>query len=438
MYQERRRYRISLVIIGFFFSSNPVFALKADVGVGAGIEYTDNATLRQDNTISDQIASAYAGVRMAENEGPLTYDVKATINKYTYLQNSYSDQRRFALALNSDWDMIPQRFNWILSDIFRQRTIDPVESNTPDNLEDSNAFKFGANIYFPVSSRQDINLRPMFSQYYYEQSTTDNKQYSLNVGWGYKLVPTTDVGIDLGVRNIDYLDQVLSDTTFTNASFVVSGERVSSNYSIHLGATNVQRDNPNGPDLDDTGFSGSLNYAVDLSSRSELKTHMSSDLTDTSSVISGASGNADDVQLSTDVVRNKMINLAYQRYDEELRSSIWAEYRKLTYNGGQFDREIRSSGIKLDYSLTQLLSTGAFAHYSRTNQLDASSREDTRIAIGGDIKYRMSSKLHSKLEVKYRTKDSTDVTKEYDEVSVFASLVYGFGGVTSSTRTGDF
>ncbi len=250
--------------------------------------------------------------------------------------------------------------------------------------------------------------------------------------------PLNNVGFNLGYREIDYFNINSSNTIFTNAGMVFSGRRVRSEYAINLGATNVSRDNTDFEDQDDTGFSGSLYHSAKLSSRSTFKTNVSTDLTDTSSAI----GNESVVQLSTDVIRNEVINLAYLRKDAQLRSNIWAEYRKLTYETEVVnDRLVRLFGAQLDYPVTQLLSSGVYVRFNRTIQLNNQSYQSKEFTVGGNIKYRLTAKLHSTFDIKYRTKDSEDLdpnNQDYDEFSVFATLVYGYGSVSRSTKVGTF
>jgi len=435
MFLERRRYHLSLVIISFFFTCETAIALEIEPGVGLGLEATNNVKLTRDNEISDQIATGYAGISIAENEGYLKYDAKASANKHTYLQDTYKDQTYYRLQASADWEMMPQRFSWFMSDAYTQRLNKILDPNTPDNVQDTNVFNFGAKINIPLSERQNISFIPSFTQYYYEKSATNNRHLAITGNWNYLLYPLVNIGITMGARKVDYFDERFIDSKFTNAAFVIDGQRVTSKYSVNLGATTVSRDDIRYKDT--TGFSGSLKIATDVSSRSTFNTLLLTDLTDTSSVSNGLIGDPNDVVVEdADVIRNSLVNLAYQRHDELLRSRIWAEYRKLTYsNLHNNDRLVRSFGTTFEYPLTEVLSSDVYLHYSRTTQLET-SQEDKKTTIGGSLKYRFSPDLYSTLGIKYRIKDSTDEFTNYDETSVYLNVVYGYGGITRPTRTG--
>ena len=252
-----------------------------------------------------------------------------------------------------------------------------------------------------------------------------------------------NVGLTLSARKVNYTEtdifgNSITDNIFTNLAFLFNGRRLRSAYAINLGATNVKRDSGE----DATGFAGAIDWSVNVSSRSTFETLVSTDLTDTSRVSQSltenpANGNPADVQITTDVVRNSIFNLAYLREDASLHSRIWGEFRKLSYSDSPADRVIRTYGINLDYPFTQLLSSGAYINYNRTRQLDT-DRLDQYYIVGGNLKYNFARNLYSSFDIKYRTKESTFASAIYDEFSVFASLVYGFGDVQRPSRVGGY
>lgn len=436
MNSRRRKNTVTLVATGLCFFSQVVSAVLFEPGVGLGLEYTDNATLTDENRVNDLITTAYVGANLSEDEGALTYDAAASFNNTGYTQDTFSDRRYFNLGASADWEMVKERFNWFISDTFSQATIRVLDPNTPDNLQDTNAFTFGANIRFPISARQNFSLIPMYNQYYYEILSTDNKQYSLAANWNYQMFRLTNVGLNLSVREINYteidiLGRTPEDTTFTNMAIVITGNRLRSSFTTNLGATNVKREGGE----ETTGFAGHVNWSVDLSSSSRFETLVSSDLTDASSVT--ASGGGSNVEVTADVIRSSNVDLVYLREDVTLNTRISARYNKVDYSESLLDREIRVFDLSFTYPVTQLLSSGVYMNYNRTKQLDV-NRLDDLFTVGANVRYNFSRKIHGLLDLKTRTKESNFPSESYDEISVFASLVYGFGDVRRATRAGGF
>lgn len=443
MNYKRRKGIIALVVASLCSFSQAGFAVLFEPGVGVGIEYTDNATLVKEKKVNDFVVVGYAGARISENEGALTYDATATSNNTNYAKKAFPDQRYFNLGAGADWAMIRGRFNWFLRDIYNQRTINALNTNTPDNLQNSNIFSFGANILFPVSARQNFSLIPMFSQYYYEAQPTDNKRVSLAASWTYEMFRLTSVGFNLSVRSINYtekniLGQSIEDTTFTNAAIVFSGQRLRSVFSANLGSTNVKRKNGQ----ETTAFAGFFNWLADLSSRSKFETRLSTDLTDTGRVDftfdgNPGAGNGDGVQITTDVIRNSYMYMAYLREDSSFKTNVSVRYRKVKYSESPLDRIIRGGGVQFSYPVSQLLSSGTYANYNRIKQLDT-NRLDKQFTVGASLNYVFTRKIRGLLDLKYRRKESTLITENYEEYSIFVSLVYGYGGINRPTRAGGF
>jgi len=378
---RRQSCHLFVAVVGALFCCKSFASPVFEPGAGLGVEYTDNVTLSPDAAVADQIAVGYVGASFSENEGPLKYDASASFNKHKYLRSAFEDQRYFNLAAQVDWAMIKDRFNWFLNNRFTQIQVRSINSNTPDNLQDSNVFSLGANILFPVSARQNFSLTPVFSQYYFEVLSTDNKQYSLAANWNYQMFRLTNIGLNLSTRNINYteenaLGRSIEDTIFTTMGFTFDSKWQRSGFSGNLGATKVEREKGDST----TGFSGFLNWFIDVSSKSKFETYASTNLTDTSSLALPSGGGAgNDVQVATDVIRNGVFSLSYSREDGLLRTRVLARYRKVTYSDSPLDRIVHFFGVDLNNPVTQLLSSGVYANYYRTDQLDTKRLDDNYI-----------------------------------------------------------
>jgi len=437
MYFGLRNFMIRLITLVLCLISQAVCAVQFEPSVGAGLEYTDNATMATDNEIDDLILVGYVGANLTESEGALKYDAIASLNYQSYTQGTYSDQQYFKLGASADWEMIENRFNWFMSDYFNQRAVNTLDLNTPDNLQDTNVFTFGADTHLPLSRRQIFSFYPLYRQFDYETTgTTNNKQYSVAADWMFQMFRLASIGLSYTTRYIDYGEAVIANARFTNKSVLLNGSTKKTSYALNLGSTNVKRDT--GEEI--TGFSGFLNWRLDLSSISQFTTQFSTDLTDTSNASEASAeypGNGDDVQVTTDVVRSSVASIAYLREDGKLGSRIWIRYNSIDYSDNPLDRVVWASGMIANYPFSGLHSGSVYANYNHTKLLDT-ERIDQRYTVGGNLGYKFSRKVKGFIDIKYRKKESTRFDQNYDEVSVFASLVHGFGNVSRPTRTGGF
>jgi hypothetical protein len=411
-------------------------ALDFDVGVGAGAEYTNNVTLVKENPIEDVIVVSYLGARLIDLTGPVTADVTATMNNQRYTNGTYRNSRYFTLAAGVDWEMIKDRFDWQLNNLLTQGLVINTDPNTPDNTQDTNVFTFGANMFYPISGRQSFTLFPQYRNFYYEKQDFDNQQGLLLARWDYKFSSTTYVGLNARVRAVDYQLDVINDVSFTEVHFAASGSRARSEYSTKLGTVYVNRSN--GQSTEE--FSGNLNWLINLTAFSTLRTFVATGLTDGGTAtfqatVDPGEGNPNDIQITSDVIRNQVITIGYEHGNGARTSGISASYRNLNYSESLNDRKIRSVNAAFNYPVTALLVSGLYAGFNNTEFTDA-NRTDERYNIRGNLIYQLSRSLNTVFDLGYRTRESTDDVRDYSEWSAYISLTYGFGKPQRPGRTG--
>jgi hypothetical protein len=169
---------------------------------------------------------------------------------------------------------------------------------------------------------------------------------------------------------------------------------------------------------------------------------LSTDLTDTntaafSQATNPVDGSNDDIQVTSDVIRNSVASATYSREDTSFSTRISARYNKVNYSSSPLDRIIQNYDLVLSHPVTALLSSGFYASYNYTKQLDTNVQND-RYTVGGDLKYSFTRKMRGLFDLNYRKKNSNFGPDNYDEFSVFFSLVYGFGNVQQPSQSGGF
>jgi hypothetical protein len=427
MYQPQITLFKPLLIAALLLSYFNVSALEFLPGIGVGLKYTNNAMLSTDNPVDDMVAVRYVGAKLTDTDGPLTADITAELNHQSYFKDSFEDRRFFNLGAIAGWEMIENRFDWLMSNYYRQRLINTSEPNTPDNIQDSNIFIFGANMVYPISARQTFTLLPEYRNFYYEKQLNDNQEYSLFAKWNYEVNIVSSTGLNAIVRTIKYDEPLIDDVTFTSVFFALSNTRARSNLTTNLGGTYVKRENGQSA----SEFAGNLNWLVDLTSHSRIRAFISTDLTDSNRgtlnvTVDPELGDPNDIQVTTDVIRIQVMSLGYYRQDGTLDSSITSALRQLNYSESPNDRRIWNVNAVFNYPVTALLSSGFNALYNNTDYIDV-NRVDNNFRIGGNIRYILSRRLTGTLDLRYRNRGSTLENQNFDEWSVYASLTYGFG-----------
>ena len=440
-----KKYFCYLVVVGFCFNYKSVVAAEFVAGASAAFEYTDNATLSSGVSspiVDDLIAITALSASLSEADGPLTYNSAATFSKNNYTKDTYEDQFNLGFSGIVNWQAIRDRLIFTVSDDFYQRSVNSLDASTPDNTQDTNVFLLSMNLLFPVSVRHDFSIVPSYRKYYYERAgavtNTNNEQYQLAASWKYQMYRLTNVGLRVSTRVVDYENEVsgfdLPDTTFNDLSLVISGTRVNSDFAIDLGTTYVKRDGEEG----DNGFSGGALWNLNVSSRSVFNLQARSEITDTSSASTNLIGNGNEVQQVADVIRNSIFEVRYSRSDADLHSDLWLEYRKVKYDIAELlDYTARTTGARLSFPVSPLFSSSIGARYRQSERVNTERTDDSFIVDGG-FEYSLARSLKTVFSLQYSTKESNDFAQNYNELSIFASLSYGYGGASRSLRGDSF
>jgi hypothetical protein len=417
----------------------PLALALFEPGAGVGLQYTDNAGLTPDNEDDDLIVLGYVGANIDQSSGPLDFSATTSLTYENYTDDTFSDQYYFDLSATAGWEMLRERLNWVVRDFFTQRLRNSINRSTPDNIEDINIFNISPDATLPISRTQRLVINPAFSDFYYEESDTDNQRYSLTLNWLYNTSATNEIGLGGSISKTDFEDDDINPNfSARNVHAIVTGQLARSKYMLNLGFTEIDRDN-----LEDRSApTGSLDWIFGLTGRSDARVYLASDLTDSSysaldSAIDPGRGDIDNVQISGDVFRNNVIRAVYLRKGATLNSKLWAELRDLDYKETPQDREVQGLGIEFDYQVRALVSSALYVKYKRVKRTEQ-DRTDKLYSVGGEIGYQMSRKLRAVFNLRYQDKDSTDNAQEFSEFSGLVNLVYGYGEVARKKRPRSF
>jgi hypothetical protein len=405
-------------------------ALEFEPSVGAGLAYTDNADLAHDNEEDDIATIGYLGATLRKDSGPLLVDAVSAVTYQKYLDDTVGDEKYFNLNSTAEWEQMRGRLYWDASNFYTQRKIDSLQAARTSNTQNTNAFTLGPRILFQPSGAHRVIVNPQYRNFYYQDSDTDNQQYGLTANSLYQIRPTMQVGLDGGVRMVDYKDEDRNpNAVFSNIHAVLSGGVRRSSYVFNLGATRVSRDG-----FDSTGgFTGDATWLHELTGRSSLRLHLASRLTNTSDSLLGSeldpdNGSFGSEQISGDVIRDSKMTIVYRRTDSTLNAAIRGEVRDLDYEESPDDRRVYQLGVDLDYQVTPLVDAGLKGSYRYLDE-DATNRTDKEYRVTGSINYHLSRDLRSAFAVRYQNKSSSQKTDEYTEAAVFIGLIWGGGSV---------
>jgi len=428
MYPVRPRWYGAALLISILTASTGVSALQVKGNVGVDMRYTDNAALAPFNESDDLITTGSIGASVSEDQGPVTGNANAAFRYVDYLDDTFDNQDYLNLGASAGWEQIRNVLRWNLDDYFSQTAINTLEADTPSNTENINVINLAVQWTIRPADRHKVTVTPSFADYYYEISPTDNQQTGLAASWSYQFRPTVAISLNGAYRDVAYDDDTLgADNTNSNVNVGIAISRSRSQYAASVGASKVDRDSGGGSD----GFVARLTALYKLGTRSTIDANVSTDITDTSNAYLDSSvdpnaGNFGNIQTSSDVLRNSLFRVAYNRNGTTLDFSAWVELRDLNYQTTPNDRKVQEYGTSFGYNLSPRMTATVGGRYIETKEENLMITEKYSQA-DGQLGYALSRKLNAHAGVRFQTKNSTLPQNEFDEFSVFAGLGYLLG-----------
>jgi hypothetical protein len=428
MYTVKSSLWSAVTLPPLLFSCPHALALQAGGDVGMDLRYTNNANLVQSNEVEDLIAMVSAGGSVLENSGPLTGSATAVVRGLSYQDDTFDNQIYPELNAYADWEQVKNFLKWSVRDYYSQSSIDTLVANTPDNIEDINAFSFAAQLMMRPADRHTLTVTPSIDDYYYETSSSNNQQTGIAADWSYQYRPTVALSLNGSFRDVNYDDDTLNPghtSTILGVSTTVMHSR--SEYRGSVGVTSIEGDSGN----DDDGTNAAISALYRLTGRSSLNANVSTDITNTSNLYLGTwvdpnTGNFSNIQTSNEVVRSRLLRIAYNRNGSTTDLSGWVELRELDYDTVNDDRKLQDYGVSVGYRVTAKMTASVSASYVKT-EVENPAETDKYFVTDGQVVYALSRKLSAQGGVRFQKRTNTDPLQEYDEYSIFAGVGYHLG-----------
>ena len=224
--------------------SSDVIAATMDYNAMVSISHYENI-LRVNTPVDSELSeSLRVGLMFSDDTADLTTELVAEYEVIDYRNNSVDDQNVGHLNSILLWKISPEYFEWYVSDIFTQTSIDSTLSDTPSNRQDANAFSTGPNYSIRFNQRYMMDLQLRYNNIYFEQSDYDNNRVTANVSMMYDVNSLIDVSLSLNSQAVDYDNNTINDNynrydLFARLEYI----RGLNTVDIELGNTSIDLDN---------------------------------------------------------------------------------------------------------------------------------------------------------------------------------------------------
>jgi hypothetical protein len=431
----RRRGEVWTSLLGgLFLFTVPAVSLAAEYGYSLEYrgEHSDNTTLVGIDPLTDWIDIARATLYLRDpNAQTLRTDIFLDARYEDYSKDTVADRTLLTLNSSLTWLIVPEGLSWVLEDYYGQTYRDVLLADAPANQQDVNIVSTGPDVSLRLNPVNTLLTSLRAGKYNAEQlldtdPDRDSSRYYGLVGWRYTASATTNLSLNYDTMRREFEDiMVNTDYDLRNIYFRLESRRTArSTVSLDLGKSRVE---PAGSDSIDGNLVRGL-YTLRMGVASSLRLMANSQFTDSSNAIL-SSGGVNSVTTpigtvgSSDVYRLKEVDATYtqQRGYGSDRLRLFAQ--RQDYADSLLDQDRAGANLDLGFGLTDTLSGAVFGNYINTHYTDQQFIDrDGRVGIR--IAYRARQRLIFGLEARKTNRDSSLVTRNYDETRAMVSIVY--------------
>jgi len=236
-----RRHRLSVAICALLGGSAGAANFDYQATLGAG--YSDNiGRATQDETSSGILAP---GLQFSFDQASrrLQADLVGNFAYYKYLDDKFDSELIGNFAGNARFSLVPERFEWVVSDNFGQVLNDPFLPATPENRENINYFMTGPDAIVPFSQTTRLRAGARYGLTTYEHQSFDSNNVMGQLALEHQLSAFSTVSLNGSLQQINFDESALNgdyDQTEVFARYDAQGART--NLSVDAGYTALNQD----------------------------------------------------------------------------------------------------------------------------------------------------------------------------------------------------
>lgn len=393
------------------------------LALGAGLAYTDNATLQPSGGPSATIG-LLGLMGDVTHQGPvLDLHLASDIAVLKYFNSTYPTQPTGYLDGGAELKIVPGIFSWTLRETYSQAVLNPTLPVTPDNLEGLNYITTGPRLTLQPNERTTIVLDGSYS--YVDSSSKSplyvnisNQRYGGDLTLSYAPWTSTRVYLTGSSEEIRFTDQT-ENTDYRSdqglAGLKVTGARTV--LDLAAGYTGIHANPPAGTAVSGTGAadlgSGGVTWRAELSRllspRQRISLHARQQVTEAADLLRLDFNQAVPTTALYGVVTSKPVTDrefgANWRLDLN-RTSVVVDLVSATahYAASNLDSQLKSASVLFARKLSPLLSWDIGATFQHADY-ELTAPQDTvyeltnlRWAAGQRLEVRLTyAHVHSTL-----------------------------------------
>lgn len=365
--------------------------------------------------------------RWSENSNNLIATISAGVESTRFLEEVEDDRNEGDLNADLLWIISPNRYEWMLTDVYTHTAIDPRLTDTPLNRQYINALSTGPNLRWRIARTTYINILPRIEDYRFENDLLNNQRANTRIEWIQKPAEGTEYGIDVLYETTKYTSSRLVESDYDQIDFNLNFSHMKNNLLVEArsGITNIDSNN-----YESDNKSQYRLYIDNQRTRtSNIEITFGKDVSDTSSTVSSLDADAEQQVLlaaSSDIYTNKFLSVAYNKAYRNLDFMLEVEKRDDDYfTQNDLDRKVESATFSMQWINTRNSRFKFIYNKSEAEYpLDINNRFDDDLRRSLEYVYKTNTSLSYILSIFDITRDSTAPNESFEDTVLMISITY--------------
>jgi len=396
-------------------------AAELEYGVELGIGTSDNIGRARAGGVSEEIATAGLDVSLDHESSRLEADIEADLSYFDYLSDTFESQLLGVADADIRFNLVPERFRWVLIGNFGQTQIDPFVPIIPSNIEDIAYLTTGPDLGFGLGTRGSLWIFGRYSFTDYQESNFDDERLLGGVALARESSARSRLSLNATIERIEFDDPDFGtdyDRQSVFARYEFDGART--RIAADAGYAEIQGlERPSGAPLLE------INVERDISEQSIVELLAGTRSSDAATSLragnsfGGPNPGIEGEVSSADPYVTDHALLDWQFTAPRTEIMLSAGYENDVYeNQSELDRERYVYTAFAERGILPRLSMRVRAMFNSYEFVE-SGQENDETEYGLGLIWNISGRLFAEGEVYRFERDSTDIATQYDETRFF-------------------
>ena len=436
---------VTAVALGVLTLQHFAYA-ETNLAVEATAGYTDNLLRLPDGEADVPVALGLTGTWI-ENTRRLSADVEGSAYGVKYFSGNFDDEILGKFDGEITWWLVPERFAWILQDVYDQVATDPFSPISPDNRQSMNFVSTGPDMYVSLGTRTRAYFGGRYESAQYQTVDADDQRLMGIAGIDRSLSRWARLGAQANAESVDFESDLRPDFERQEAyvNYEFSRAHQSEQQSESIGSSEHPFFGEQQAELivsvgyawlssDSSDSSAPLlrvNLARSLSPRFNLRLELANDFSDAGTEfaagrppeLSDESGPAIIPEAGPYEERSGRVAIDYRRPRTVVSLSIGASDEQ--YETTDLDHKYSDVQLTAERRMTQHLTGSASVRVSKDDyRLGELERNDTDTQYRLEVRRELGQLTSLTIVGLYSSRTSSQPLNEYDETRLYAVFSY--------------